>query len=49
MIAPFFTTYLIRTLAWQTILSDQSPAVDVLGSLGLLGSSGRVLDTPDLR
>ena len=24
VIAPFFTTYLIRTLAWQTILSDQS-------------------------
>ena len=46
VIAPFFTTYLIRTLAWQTILSDQSAVVDFLGSLGLLGSSDRVLDTP---
>ena len=46
VIAPFFTTYLIRTLAWQTILSDQSAVVDFLGSLGLLGSAGRVLDTP---
>ncbi len=46
VIAPFFTTYLIRTLAWQTILSDQSAVVDFLNSLGLLGSSGRVLDTP---
>ncbi len=46
VIAPFFTTYLIRTLAWQTILSDQSAVVDFLDSLGLLGSSGRVLDTP---
>ena len=25
VVAPFFTTYLIRTFAWQTILSDQSP------------------------
>jgi spermidine/putrescine transport system permease protein len=44
VVAPFFTTYLIRTLAWETILSDQSPVVDVLNSLGLT-SSGRVLAT----
>ena len=25
VIAPFFTTYLIRTLAWETILSDDEP------------------------
>ena len=30
VIAPFFTTYLIRTIAWETILSDQSPVVNVL-------------------
>ena len=24
VIAPFFTNYLIRTLAWQTILADDS-------------------------
>ena len=23
VIAPFFTSFLIRTLAWQTILADQ--------------------------
>ena len=28
VVAPFFTTYLIRTLAWETILSDQSPVVE---------------------
>jgi spermidine/putrescine transport system permease protein len=44
VIAPFFTTYLIRTYAWQTILSDQSPVVDVLNSLGL-APGGRVLAT----
>ena len=30
VIAPFFTSFLIRTLAWQTILSDNGPVVDVL-------------------
>jgi spermidine/putrescine transport system permease protein len=45
VVAPFFTTYLIRTLAWQAILADQSPVVDALRSIGLLGADGRVLDT----
>jgi spermidine/putrescine transport system permease protein len=44
VIAPFFTTYLIRTIAWETILSDQSPVVDVLSSLGLV-PGGHVLAT----
>jgi spermidine/putrescine transport system permease protein len=46
VIAPFFTTYLIRTLAWQTILFDESPVVDSLRAVGVLGDGGRVLDTP---
>lgn len=45
VIAPFFTTYLIRTLAWKTIFDDGSPLVSVLKSLGLLGADGRVLAT----
>ena len=45
VIAPFFTTYLIRTIAWQTILSDQSPTVDVLKTIGFVSDGGRVLDT----
>ena len=45
VIAPFFTTYLIRTLAWQTILGDQSVVVDTMRSLGLVAEDGRVLDT----
>jgi spermidine/putrescine transport system permease protein len=44
VVAPFFTTYLIRTYAWQTILSDQSPVVDALKAVGL-ASSGHVLAT----
>ncbi|HEY7456035.1 MAG TPA: ABC transporter permease [Solirubrobacterales bacterium] len=45
VIAPFFTTYLIRTIAWKTILSDSSPIVDVLKTLTLVPQDGRVLAT----
>ncbi len=45
VIAPFFTTYLIRTLAWQTILNDTGVVVDTLKTLGLVANDGRVLDT----
>src|SRR4051794_5585105 len=44
VVAPFFTTYLIRTLAWETILSDQSPVVSVLDAVGL-APEGHVLAT----
>jgi spermidine/putrescine transport system permease protein len=44
VVAPFFTTYLIRTLAWVTILSDESPVVDVLHFLQL-APDHRVLAT----
>jgi spermidine/putrescine transport system permease protein len=46
VIAPFFTTYLIRTIAWQTILSDDSGVVNVLDKIGLAGTNHRVLDEP---
>lgn len=45
VVAPFFTTYLIRTIAWVTILSDSSPIVDVLQFLALVPDDGRVLAT----
>jgi spermidine/putrescine transport system permease protein len=45
VIAPFFVTYLIRTLSWQTILSDTGLVVDTLRSIGLLSETGRLLDT----
>src|SRR3954447_24484969 len=44
VIAPFFTTYLIRTYAWQTILSDQSPVTKALDSIGL-APGGHILAT----
>jgi spermidine/putrescine transport system permease protein len=44
-VAPFFVTYLIRTLAWETILADQGPVVRVLRDVGVLGDDGRLLAT----
>jgi spermidine/putrescine transport system permease protein len=45
IILPFFTSYLVRTIAWQTILSDDGFVVDTLQSLGLLSADGRLLAT----
>jgi spermidine/putrescine transport system permease protein len=45
VIAPFFTTYLIRTLAWETILSDESPVVSFLQTIGVVEDGGHVLAT----
>jgi spermidine/putrescine transport system permease protein len=45
IVAPFFVTYLIRTLAWETILADQGPVVGVLRDVGILGHDGRLLAT----
>ena len=46
VVAPFFTTYLIRTIGWQTILSDDSPVVAVMQAVQLLPEGGRLLATP---
>jgi spermidine/putrescine transport system permease protein len=46
VVAPFFTTYLIRTIAWETILGDSGFVVDTLKTLGIVSENGRVLATP---
>ena len=45
VIAPFFTTYLIRTVAWETILADDSPIVSILRTLHVIPADGRLLAT----
>ncbi|MGH2762789.1 MAG: ABC transporter permease [Thermoleophilaceae bacterium] len=45
VIVPFFVTYLIRTLSWETILADSSLVVETLRGVGVLSEGGRVLDT----
>jgi spermidine/putrescine transport system permease protein len=37
VIAPFFTSFLLRTIAWQQILGSRGPAVLVLRTLHILG------------
>ncbi|MBL1068349.1 ABC transporter permease [Streptomyces sp. 7-21] len=54
VIAPFFTSFLIRTMAWRTILSDNGPVVALLDRLRVLDvtawlgltTDDRVLATP---
>src|SRR4028118_1731814 len=43
IILPFFTSYLVRTIAWQTILSDDGLVVSVLQAVGIVGGDGRLL------
>jgi spermidine/putrescine transport system permease protein len=45
VIVPFFVTYLIRTLSWETILSDTGFVSDTLRTIGVLSDGGRLLDT----
>jgi spermidine/putrescine transport system permease protein len=45
IILPFFTSYLIRTVAWQTILSDNGFVAERLRDVGILGENGRLLAT----
>jgi spermidine/putrescine transport system permease protein len=45
IVAPFFVTYLIRTLAWETILADNGFVVTTLQHLHLMSSNGRLLAT----
>lgn len=46
VIAPFFTSFLIRTLSWKLILADDGLVVDTLQTLHVLGEDGRLLATP---
>jgi spermidine/putrescine transport system permease protein len=45
VILPFFTTFLVRTFAWKTILNDGGLIVRVLQAVHLLPPNGRLLDT----
>lgn len=45
VILPFFVTFLIRTIAWKTILADDGWVVSALDTIGLLPSDGRLLST----
>ena len=46
VIAPFFTSFLVRTLSWKLLLRDDGFIVNTLQFLHILGADGRLLATP---
>jgi spermidine/putrescine transport system permease protein len=46
VVVPFFTNFLIRTLAWKTILGDQGFVVTTFQSIGILGDNETLLRRP---
>jgi spermidine/putrescine transport system permease protein len=46
VIAPFFISFLLRTLAWKSLLSDESAFVTSLKALSLLAPGAHVTGTP---
>lgn len=46
VVAPFFTSFLIRTDAWKLILADRGWVVQALQHLHLIAGDGRLLATP---
>jgi len=45
VIAPFFISFLLRTLAWKQILADDTPLVQFLKSIALIPPDGHVVGT----
>ncbi|MGH3348458.1 MAG: ABC transporter permease [Nocardioides sp.] len=46
VIAPFFTSFLLRTMSWRTILADEGPVTTALQTIAILPDDGRLLATP---
>ncbi len=46
VIAPFFTSFLLRVLAWKTVLSDDGFLLGPLKAIGVLPEEFRILATP---
>ena len=42
VIAPFFVSFILRTIAWRQILADEGPVVSVMRTLGLVGETGGI-------
>jgi spermidine/putrescine transport system permease protein len=45
VVAPFFTSFLVRTLAWKSILADNGFVVQSMQTIGILDPNGRLLAT----
>jgi spermidine/putrescine transport system permease protein len=44
VIAPFFTSFLVRTLSWKLLLGDQGFVADTARALHLIGPDGYILE-----
>jgi spermidine/putrescine transport system permease protein len=45
VVVPFFTSYLVRTLAWKTILQDEGPFVRLMRNIHVLAPHEHLLST----
>jgi spermidine/putrescine transport system permease protein len=45
VIAPFFISFLLRTLAWKQLMSDDTPLVQALKALSILPADGHLTGT----
>ena len=46
VVAPFFTSFLLRTISWKIILSDVGPVLGPLKGIGFLPQDFHILATP---
>ena len=45
VIAPFFISFLLRTLAWKALMSDETPLVQALKALSIIPGDGHLTGT----
>jgi spermidine/putrescine transport system permease protein len=45
VVAPFFVSFLLRTIAWKQILADQAWVADAMRTVHILGPEGRIINT----
>lgn len=46
VVAPFFISFLLRTLAWKQLLADDTPIVQFLKAVAILPPDGHLVGTP---
>lgn len=46
VIAPFFTSFLLRTIAWKQILGEEGPVISALRAVSIIGDTTSITATP---
>ena len=46
LLLPFFVSFVLRTISWRQILTDDGPVLGPLKDIGLVGGSFHILGTP---